>query len=314
MSLKRVLHSECLDSISSIKNGVVYYVYYGRNAWHSTWVSLYRDGAFHHSLSSAKIYCEKQRVQGSVFNIHELPAIVIKSKNRVSYITEINTQSPLIHYVANPQITDQKGVSKESTVAEVENSFLPSSDHWKVKPAPDNSVIILYDELSDGELRLPGDINRRKAYKSYSHGTYEALGWSEGKSEILSKGISQSIHDLGVKPRKPKQRTPQQKKLTKSEIEAKKIEAKKIKKAKFFNLIFLAVKELGYNEGDWIPLENVIQSIKKDNPDFFVFNFGEYKSLAAAVKALRNIRIRSEYGRGGLRYYYIKINYQVLNN
>lgn len=163
MSLKRVIYSECLDSISSIKNGVVYYVYYGRNAWHSTWVSLYREGAFHHSLNSAKSYCEKQRVQGSVFDIHELPAIVIKSKNRISYITEINARSPLLHYVANLNNMDQEAVSVKSTVADVENSFLPSSNHWKIRPRADNSVIILYDELNANESRTLGDITNRKA-------------------------------------------------------------------------------------------------------------------------------------------------------
>lgn len=45
-----------VESISPVR---LYYVYAGRNAWHSTWVTTYSEGCMHVSFKSAADFVEK---------------------------------------------------------------------------------------------------------------------------------------------------------------------------------------------------------------------------------------------------------------
>lgn len=85
-------------TVSSIRSGIVYFVHEGRNAWHSTWVRQYSRNCMHTSLEAAKQSCEARRTQGSVFNIEQLPALIIRSDFGQLIVTQINCEVPLAQY------------------------------------------------------------------------------------------------------------------------------------------------------------------------------------------------------------------------
>lgn len=68
----------------------VYYPTNGRNAWHSTWVHQYRDGAVSGRLMGAKSRAEGQRTQGSTFYINRIPAVVLQADEVTLVGVEIN--------------------------------------------------------------------------------------------------------------------------------------------------------------------------------------------------------------------------------
>ncbi len=76
--------------------GKIYFAAYGRNAWHSTWVSRYTAGySFHATHESARRDVESRRVQGSTWTIRELPALVVAARKGLIAVSEINTATPL---------------------------------------------------------------------------------------------------------------------------------------------------------------------------------------------------------------------------
>ena len=77
----------------------IYYLYYGRNAWNSNWVTQYNEGCMHFDLERAFSSAEHKRTKGSVFYIVELPALVFRSAAG-HFVTEINTDRPLSGYSA----------------------------------------------------------------------------------------------------------------------------------------------------------------------------------------------------------------------
>jgi hypothetical protein len=85
-------------SLEAVQAVSLYYLHHGRNAWHSTWVSKYREGCMHSDEQSAKASAEEQRTQGSVFNISRIPAVLFVSSSGSIAVTEINSLRPLAGY------------------------------------------------------------------------------------------------------------------------------------------------------------------------------------------------------------------------
>ena len=205
--LQQVLYPSDLARPVEIGKGIVYYASYGRNAWSSTWIQRYQQGALHNSFSSAKDHCEELRTQGSVFSIDELPAIVILTNARVVYITEINSVNPLCGYSGRyndrrwREVSENKCHTKKInrllSMAEIESSFLPGSPYWHLNPSPQNSVMI-------AEINHNGDppeiktrmTARRNCYASNSYGSDCLLGWRETPSKIKSGGVSRAYSKL----------------------------------------------------------------------------------------------------------------------
>jgi hypothetical protein len=72
----------------------LYFVFYGRNAWHSTWVQRYfAKGAVCASLKEAKRRAERSRKQGNVLYIDVLPAVFLKMDARTLFVVEINASN-----------------------------------------------------------------------------------------------------------------------------------------------------------------------------------------------------------------------------
>jgi len=189
------------DPPIGIGKGTVFYVYYGRNAWHSTWITRYSHGALHDTLETAKAHCETRRVQGSVFNILELPALILLTQQRVVYITEINSENPLRGYAGRyidkkwALITGNqhhpKKIRMDMPMHNIEDSFRPLSNYWTHQPNFQNSVMVVqrHHQGSMPELknRVP---SKREHYVSHSYGKEYALGWRRQSNNIKTSGIA----------------------------------------------------------------------------------------------------------------------------
>jgi|Deesub1362A_J573_1020465.scaffolds.fasta_scaffold00319_9 hypothetical protein len=83
-------HSEVTDLLPA----VIYYAWYGRNAWNWTWVEKYMKYGFFTDIEECKSWIEQHRVQGSVWHITQLPALCLSLKNNKQlWICSVNEKN-----------------------------------------------------------------------------------------------------------------------------------------------------------------------------------------------------------------------------
>jgi hypothetical protein len=194
------------SEVESISTTLLYYVFTGRNAWHSTWITRYSEGCMHASLELAKKYAEKRRTQGTVFHIKELPSIIARSKNGCLIVTQINSSNPLSNYSPNATSVNTKPgtkkidgalnnyICKKAPILGLALSFAYDSRFWLAPPAAKNSVITVatndplasFSELPDRNLTIK---------VSFSHGGNYLLGWSDKESLINKSGVRRILAD-----------------------------------------------------------------------------------------------------------------------
>lgn len=199
-----------LRGIRAVK---IYYCFYGRNAWHSTWVQKYYIDCMHSNLDSAKRFAERNRVQGSVFYIEELPALLLDGGSYPVLVTQINERCPLREYSAKALRED---VSIESEKIEgyrnnyltfgsplngVILSFEYNSRFWKTQQPWKNSVILLYTETEFEPVELK--TTKLKAWKSSSLGKDYYLSWSPIKSRVSQSSVIRLFNQSGFNKKKP---------------------------------------------------------------------------------------------------------------
>lgn len=170
----------------------VYFCFSSRNAWHDTKSRKYRPGCIHTRLETAQKYAEAQRIQGSVFFIRQLPALLLMGYPH-AVITEINANEPLSGYSRSATRLypgfDFKDDSLEegNSMRQVVDSFRYNSPFWTTPPRPKNSVVTLfYDEDPDDLEDL--DQGSLSVWKSRSIGPAE-LRWDKLKSRIKGNAI-----------------------------------------------------------------------------------------------------------------------------
>jgi hypothetical protein len=176
----------------------LFYVYTGRNAWHSKWVQKYREGCMHTTRHSAERYAEKNRVQGSVFYIEERPALVFRGRQATLLVTQINCPAPLAGFSAESSSTAAVAVQPHDDLpsplnagvplTDVALAFTPSSRYWRRRPARDNSVMLL---IPDGTLGLLADLgpSTLALRKSYSSGPQYMLGWTNQLARCRGEAV-----------------------------------------------------------------------------------------------------------------------------
>lgn len=183
------------EEIIELKEITAFYVHTGRNAWHSTWIARYSSGCMHTTLKSAKSFAETNRVQGTTFNISELPAIKIKSSIGTVVVTQINAKNPLSGYSrtavteSHPTLELMDGYLNDylcigAPIYGAVLSFDRGSRFWKIPPPPSNSLIIT--ETIEKDLETVGVKPKNLNYKSYSHGGQYAMGWRQYDSDVSS--------------------------------------------------------------------------------------------------------------------------------
>lgn len=195
--LKRhgVLSRSEVETVRPVK---IYYVFAGRNAWHSTWVQRYSNGCMHVSMQSAKNHAERLRTQGSVFNILELPAVAGISQAGAIIATQINTDRPLQTYSPNALSTEHptaqliEGALSNYLVhgapmLGLALTFERDSRFWRSLPPRENSVFTLASRESELEFEALGD-GELAQYTSRSNGGQYYLGWSRSLATVRHAG------------------------------------------------------------------------------------------------------------------------------
>lgn len=187
--------------VESISTARLYYVYTGRNAWHSTWIRKYSKGCMHTSLKSAKDYVEKKRVQGTVFNIEELPAIAFKSSAGDIIATQINTRTPLEAYspdaISNvdiladiyPHLNLDNYIQLGAPMLGVALSFRHWSRFWSVRQQESDAAIVVVTRDKSAEYNHDLD-EGFKSYSSYTQGGNYRLGWFTRDAEMSAAPIN----------------------------------------------------------------------------------------------------------------------------
>lgn len=203
--LSEKTHKEILEgSLDSVISAVLYYVFIGRNAWHSTWVTQYSVGCMHLELGSAKRHAESRRVQGSVFNIRQIPALTLCGSNGLIFVTQINTTTPFSGY--SPQaVPDDPPPGYKKMEESTDNylikgapmlgaalSFNWNSRFWIKRPPANNSILLFAaPEVDPSAIEVLNANAELSQYVSFSHGGNYLLGWrsraiSMENSHILS--------------------------------------------------------------------------------------------------------------------------------
>jgi len=185
--------------VREIKPVKIYYCYYGRNAWHSTWIRRYSPSCMHLSIDSAKHYAEQKRTQGSVFYIEELPALEINAGPYRVYITQINQNCPLREYrsqavrssvaVGKRKIDNAQNFYLKSgaNIGSLLLSFSHDSRFWINTQPSSNSVMLLY--TAENIEATPLKTTKLNVWKSQSLGKYYYLSWSFRKSRISQRSV-----------------------------------------------------------------------------------------------------------------------------
>lgn len=185
----------------------IFYCFYGRNAWHSTWVQKYSTDCMYLTAESAQAHAERKRVQGSVFYVTELPAIELDVGSFRVFITQINTSCPLREYrckavktsaAAGKQLIEGArdqyldfGASLQGAVL----SFNHDSRFWVTRQPSENSVMVLYTAGS-----VPSEPLRTtplKAWKSSSVGKYYYLNWARLKANVSGRSVLRIFKQSG---------------------------------------------------------------------------------------------------------------------
>lgn len=81
--------------LTRFKIGRLFYLGYGRNAWHSTWINRYYPGCVSNSWDHLRFLAEQKRVQGSVFKIETVRSLVLSGSSVTVALVEINERSAI---------------------------------------------------------------------------------------------------------------------------------------------------------------------------------------------------------------------------
>lgn len=133
----------------------IFYLYQGRNAWHSTWVQHYYPGCMTDAISTARSNAESRRAPGNVFYILDTPALAVESELGALVITQVNTGDPLGGYEPLPTASlVENGEFKRrrlprklkvgAPLAEVRETFQRGSPYWSAAPAMESDVLVLW--------------------------------------------------------------------------------------------------------------------------------------------------------------------------
>ncbi len=191
---------EELDNLDQLEQGIldrlyavrIYYCRSSRNAWQGK-IERYRPGCMHTNMETAKGFAEAQRVQGSVFYIRQLPALLLVDGPHL-VVTQINTNEPLHGYsssaVGDPEVYSfvDDSLIPGNGMREVVDSFRYNSPFWTTAPKPRDSVMRLFydDELDEFE-----DLNHRPlmTWKSRSTGGDQTLKWDPVRTATKGEAV-----------------------------------------------------------------------------------------------------------------------------
>lgn len=170
------------EKFSECRAVKLFYVIFGRNAWHDTWITRYFDGCMCSSFDEAKLVAEKRRVQGTVFHIREIPALQFVSTKLSVIITEINSEQPLKY---QQEWSDDSAL----TLPNIYSYFTPLNQHSILR-------LIRLKSQSSNLFEPLLKSNQFKQYKSFSKGKDYRLGWQDVDHVMSSTAVDRLAANL----------------------------------------------------------------------------------------------------------------------
>lgn len=124
------------DRLQSCTPVLVWFPSYGRNAWQSTWVNRYRNGALQASRREAEDYVAAHLKQGSNWGFQVLPGFHLQFSDSAYLLCEINTLTPFRNLQDHSML--QQGTSKSRCI----DGLNPASSFWARGQSKEDGVIV----------------------------------------------------------------------------------------------------------------------------------------------------------------------------
>jgi hypothetical protein len=124
---------------------LLYHIYYGRNAWYSTWISKYVRKTLMNSHANAYKYVDRVKTPGSVFGLTVLPGWFLGFEKASYVVAEINSNRPFSNLKEAAFL--RLGISE----AECLSVLSPQSDIWSKSQRQRDGVIVQQTDLSSTE-------------------------------------------------------------------------------------------------------------------------------------------------------------------
>lgn len=182
------------DPWLEVRSVLLYFVVAGRNAWWSTWIRRYSEGSLHHSLASAKAYCEGRRVQGTRFYIEELPSLALVGSSMCLLVSQINTEQPLeaLDYGVLRELHNLVGVDTLS-LHQLVRVFSRTSRVWSPALPAKDSLLLVTADSSTGLEPCSGN-QRPQQWRSRSLGPHYYLKWLTETGTCKTESVVAAKH------------------------------------------------------------------------------------------------------------------------
>ncbi|WP_152639859.1 hypothetical protein [Sphingobium bisphenolivorans] len=129
------------DRLEACAPILVWFPSYGRNAWHSTWVAKYHEGALQSTREKAEAYIGHRLKQGTNWGFKVLPGFYLQFGSSAYVVCEINTKEPFDRLI-DPTFL-RLGTPEHECIA----ALSPLSSSWKPGQRLRDGVIVQRTEL-----------------------------------------------------------------------------------------------------------------------------------------------------------------------
>lgn len=145
----------------------------------------------HFSLEEAKDYCESRRVQGTVFNIFQLPSLRFKAEAGNLIVSEINSDK----YFGHMKLEELASVCTllpidTLSLENIWRLFRSTSSLWPYTYPSQDSIIVNFDSSATELEAVPEGLTR---WQSQSIGSNYYLNWKQESLETKDTTILQNI-------------------------------------------------------------------------------------------------------------------------
>lgn len=175
-----------------VSSHTMYFLSTDRNAWHEVRSLGYRGPtSLHFALAEAKRTAERDRVQGTVFVIEQVPVLAFRCRTGIAYCAETHSTESFKNLDWNG---DMDFLKIGAAMPHVMNVFSkPDPSAWNIpRPDQDSFVTRVFDLVghvddTDG-MTSPMEVepldgkSTPSRWKSHPDGTGYSLGWTMAKS------------------------------------------------------------------------------------------------------------------------------------
>lgn len=186
----------------------IFYLYRGRNAWHSTWVQHYFPECMHSTLPSAEMRAESMRGPGSTFIINELPAVALQSPVGTLVVAEINNDTPLSHWTKNYRAEQsdfrlnqrhcrlEDVISKATSIFSIA-TFIMDPSFFTQGPQGRDGLFLLFADPAQNIENNGNRVNR--CWHSRAEGADYYLDWTPSKSSVSGRSARRVADALSAR-------------------------------------------------------------------------------------------------------------------